>query len=134
MAMYVLGQLGQSKAIVWFLILTLLFGGVFLGVKAYEWNEKFESTTFGSGGLPFGRVLRRADQGHAQLFFSIYFAMTGLHALHMIIGVGISAYPHRAGQQRQVLGVLLYTPVDVGWALLALRRCHLDFPVPASLP
>jgi len=30
-----------------------------------------------------------ADQGHAQLFFSIYFAMTGLHALHMVIGVGI---------------------------------------------
>ena len=36
------GQLGQQKAIVLFLILTLLFGGVFLGVKAYEWNEKFE--------------------------------------------------------------------------------------------
>ena len=28
--------------IVIFLILTLLFGGIFLGVKAYEWNEKFE--------------------------------------------------------------------------------------------
>src|ERR1700687_1186479 len=36
------GQLGQQKAIIWFLILTLLFGGVFLGVKAYEWNQKFE--------------------------------------------------------------------------------------------
>src|SRR5947209_9699667 len=36
------GQLGQQKMIVLFLILTLLFGGVFLGVKAYEWKEKFE--------------------------------------------------------------------------------------------
>ena len=35
-------QLGQQRAIVMFLILTLLFGGIFLGVKAYEWNEKFE--------------------------------------------------------------------------------------------
>src|SRR5947209_20423180 len=36
------GQLGQKKAIVMFLILTLIFGGIFLGVKAYEWNEKFK--------------------------------------------------------------------------------------------
>src|SRR2546429_1303602 len=42
--------------------------------------------------------LRRTDAGHpeakidprhAQIFFSLYFAMTGMHALHMIIGVGI---------------------------------------------
>src|ERR1035438_498639 len=35
-------QLGQRKVIILFLILTLLLGGVFLGVKAYEWNEKFQ--------------------------------------------------------------------------------------------
>src|ERR1700728_985896 len=35
-------QIGSRKAIVIFLILTMLLGGVFLGVKAYEWNEKFE--------------------------------------------------------------------------------------------
>ena len=29
------------------------------------------------------------SQGHAQLFFSLYFAMTGLHALHMVIGAGM---------------------------------------------
>jgi cytochrome c oxidase subunit 3 len=81
-------QLGRQKAIVTFLILTLLLGGVFLGVKAYEWNEKFQEhhipgQTFHLEGLA-------ADQqGHAQLFFSLYFAMTGLHALHMVIGAGI---------------------------------------------
>ena len=35
------GQLRQRKAIVGFLILTLLFGGAFLGIKAIEWHEKF---------------------------------------------------------------------------------------------
>ena len=35
-------QLGQRRTIILFLVLTLIFGGVFLGVKAYEWNEKFE--------------------------------------------------------------------------------------------
>ena len=32
------------------------------------------------------------DQGHAQVFFSLYFAMTGMHALHMIIGVGLFTF------------------------------------------
>src|SRR3954453_13308553 len=35
------GQLGKNKAIIGWLILTLIFGGIFLGVKAFEWNEKF---------------------------------------------------------------------------------------------
>src|SRR5580658_11020968 len=35
-------QLGQRKAIVMFLILTLILGGVFLGVKAKEWYDKYE--------------------------------------------------------------------------------------------
>ncbi len=81
-------QLGRRKGIVIFLILTLLLGLVFLGVKAYEWNEKFQEhhvpgPTFYMEGVP------PAAQGQAQLFFSLYFAMTGLHALHMVVGVGI---------------------------------------------
>ena len=82
-------QLGRRRTLVLFLVLTLIFGGVFLGVKAYEWNEKFEQhhvpgPSFHLGGVP--------QQGHAQLFFSLYFAMTGLHALHMVIGVGIISW------------------------------------------
>jgi cytochrome c oxidase subunit 3 len=80
------GQLGRRKAIIIFLVLTLLLGMVFLGVKAYEWNEKFQEhhvpgASFHMEGTPL--------QGQAQLFFSLYFAMTGLHALHMVIGVGL---------------------------------------------
>ena len=82
-------QLGQRRTLILFLVLTLIFGGVFLGVKAYEWNEKFEQhhvpgPSFHLDGVP--------QQGHAQLFFSLYFAMTGLHALHMVIGVGILSW------------------------------------------
>jgi len=79
-------QLGQRKAIILFLILTLILGLTFLGVKAYEWDRKFEEhhvpgPAFHLEGTP--------QQGPAQLFFSLYFAMTGLHALHMVVGVGI---------------------------------------------
>jgi cytochrome c oxidase subunit 3 len=106
------GQLGQQKMIIWFLILTLLFGGVFLGVKAYEWKEKFDEhhipgqAEFHLEGIP------QQEQGHAQLFFSIYFAMTGLHALHMVIGVGILLtliFQAKAGK----FAANYYTPVDV---------------------
>jgi cytochrome c oxidase subunit 3 len=105
-------QLGQQRAIVMFLILTLLFGGIFLGVKAYEWNEKFEEHHIpGQAAFHLDGVLP-ADQGHAQLFFSIYFAMTGLHALHMVIGVGILLtliVQARKGR----FSASYYTPVDV---------------------
>jgi len=79
-------QLGQRNAIIIFLILTLILGVAFLGVKAYEWNEKFQEhhvpgSTFHLEGT--------SEQGEAQLFFSLYFAMTGLHALHMVVGCGI---------------------------------------------
>ncbi len=105
-------QLGQRKAIVIFLILTLVLGFVFLGVKAYEWNEKFvehhvPGPTFHFEGLPAG------DQGPAQLFFSLYFAMTGLHAFHMVIGAGIlMVLIWQAKKGRYSADYM--TPVDLG--------------------
>jgi cytochrome c oxidase subunit III len=104
-------QLGQRKAIVIFLILTLILGFAFLGVKAYEWNEKFHEhhvpgPSFHLEGMP------AESQGQAQLFFSLYFAMTGLHALHMVIGVGIlSALVYLAYKGRFTPQYM--TPVDV---------------------
>ena len=79
-------QLGRRKAIVIFLILTLLLGGVFLGVKAYEWNQKYVEHHIPGPDFHFEGV---TQQGPAQLFFSLYFAMTGLHALRMVIGAGL---------------------------------------------
>ena len=106
------GQLGQQRAIVIFLILTLLFGGVFLGVKAYEWNQKFEEHHIpGQAAFHLDGVLP-GDQGHAQLFFSIYFAMTGLHALHMVIGVGILLILIVQARKGR-FSASYYTPVDV---------------------
>ena len=82
-------QLGRRKAVMIFLVLTIALGLVFLGVKGFEWNEKFQEhhvpgATFHLEGTPY--------QGPAQLFFSLYFAMTGLHALHMVIGCGIMLF------------------------------------------
>ena len=127
------GQLGQQKMIIWFLILTLLFGGIFLGVKAYEWNEKFEEHHIPGQAAFHLEGVSPQEQGHAQLFFSLYFAMTGLHALHMVIGVGILLtliFQAKAGK----FSASLLHPGGRRGTLLALRRRHLDLAVPAALP
>jgi cytochrome c oxidase subunit 3 len=104
-------QLGSQKGLILFLILTLLLGMVFLGVKAYEWNEKFVEHHVPGASFHFAELPPEA-QGQAQLFFSLYFAMTGLHALHMVIGVGIlSTLLFHSYKGRYTADYM--TPVDV---------------------
>jgi heme/copper-type cytochrome/quinol oxidase subunit 3 len=121
-------QLGQRKAIVLFLILTLVLGGVFLGVKAFEWKEKFDEHHIPGPSFHIEGV-SPDQQGHAQLFFSLYFAMTGLHALHMVIGAGLLLYLILRGAQRIIFRRVQHAGRPHR-SLLALRRYHLDFPVP----
>jgi cytochrome c oxidase subunit 3 len=103
--------LGARKAVVIFLILTILLGGVFLGVKAYEWNEKFHEHHIPGPSFHLEGEAPGA-QGHAQLFFALYFGMTGLHALHMIVGVGlVSLIAWQAHKGR--FSVDYWTPVDL---------------------
>ncbi|MGB0036632.1 MAG: cytochrome c oxidase subunit 3 family protein [Candidatus Acidiferrales bacterium] len=83
-------QTGKRKAqVVFFLILTMILGAVFLGLKfTFEWrNDYLEHLIPG-----FGFAVRPEwgpAGSHVQMFFCFYFFMTGLHALHMIIGFGI---------------------------------------------
>ena len=77
--------LGKKALLVMFLIATLVLGSAFLGVKAYEYHDKWEKHEI--PGQHF-ECEGCKDAGHASLFFSLYFAMTGLHATHMIIGAG----------------------------------------------
>jgi len=106
------GQLGRQRMIVFFLVLTLLFGFAFLGVKAVEWKEKFDEhhipgqAEFHLEGLP------ATQQATAQLFFSLYFAMTGLHAAHMVVGAGILIFLIVHARKGRY-SADYYTPVDV---------------------
>ena len=78
-------QLGQRKALMWFLIVTMILGGVFLGIKSVEYYHKFAEHHVPGPDFRFEKEHLR----HAQIFFSLYFVMTGLHAIHMIVGIGI---------------------------------------------
>ena len=79
-------QLGRKKSIITFLVLTLILGCVFLTLKYVEYYQKWEDHHIPGPGF------RYADTQYfhqAQILFFLYFAMTGLHALHMIVGVGL---------------------------------------------
>ncbi len=81
-------QLNQRKRLVGFLILTIILGSAFLGIKAVEYSHKIHEHHV--PGASF--VFEGPHSGGAELFFSFYFAMTGLHALHMVIGIGLMVW------------------------------------------
>jgi cytochrome c oxidase subunit 3 len=82
-------QVGKKQLVTIFLIATLILGSVFLGIKGVEYHQKFVEHHIPGLGFSFEPGASIATNAHAQLFFSLYFAMTGLHALHMIIGAGL---------------------------------------------
>src|SRR5690242_8641247 len=83
-------QLGKRKLLVILLILTLIFGIAFLGIKGVEWAAKFKEHHVPGASFDASEIKlngHQVDARSSQIFFSLYFAMTGMHALHMIIGV-----------------------------------------------
>jgi len=78
-------QLGHRSKLMIFLALTMLLGLAFLGIKGVEYYHKFVEHHVPGPTFQFEEKYAR----EAQIFFSLYFVMTGLHALHMIIGLGI---------------------------------------------
>jgi cytochrome c oxidase subunit 3 len=79
-------QMGKKGALVTFLILTLLLGLVFVGVKlVFEWRHDYLEG-FAPG---VNWTFNGPDWRHVELFFCFYFFLTGIHALHMLIGVGV---------------------------------------------
>ena len=98
---------------------TMLLGLAFLGIKSIEYKDKFEehhvpgaSFSFNSVPVP-GHPGEYANPRHAQIFFSLYFVMTGLHALHMIIGLGIFAWLFYAAWKGRFTPEY-HTPIEIG--------------------
>jgi cytochrome c oxidase subunit 3 len=107
-------QVGKQRLVSIFLIGTLTLGTVFLGVKVIEYKQKFDHHLIPGHGFDIRyrsehptatddpreiaaekEELEKAFKidpdinAHGQLYFSLYFGMTGLHALHMIVGAGL---------------------------------------------
>jgi cytochrome c oxidase subunit III len=95
------GRLARAKRL---LAATIALGACFLAVKAFEWGEKF-----GRGLYPGAAALAARGPGQT-LYFGLYFTMTGLHALHVIVGMSV-----------------------LGWVLALVARGYVDEEHPIKI-
>jgi cytochrome c oxidase subunit 3 len=87
---------------------TMLLGATFLGVKVIEYADKFTNHLVpGAHFVWDGKYPAAAEQ-----FYSLYFCMTGLHALHMIVGLGIMTVIGVMAWKQQ-FDATYYTPIEV---------------------
>ena len=112
-------QLGNNKRVAGYLAVTILCACAFLVVKYFEYSHKIHD-----GLLPgnFYAYAHDVIPGRPDLFFSIYFAMTGLHAIHVIAGILVLAWILKRSL-RNDFGPRYYNPVEnVGlyWHLVDL--------------
>jgi cytochrome c oxidase subunit III len=102
-------QTGEApRSQVFWLVATMLLGSVFLGIKVIEYADKFHHHLVPGPNFHFAAPFEHT----AQLYFSLYFAMTGLHAVHMIIGIGIMAVITLQASTGK-FGPRWYTPVEI---------------------
>jgi cytochrome c oxidase subunit 3 len=113
-----------------FLTFTIVLGSAFLGIKAYEYHHKYEEHLFPGSSFSFSAGHTSSGERDSQnaapaaearegfqpesveLFFSFYFAMTGLHAVHMVIGIAILAVL-LAAARRGAFSATYFTPVEM---------------------
>lgn len=101
-------QVGNKKATMYNLFATLVFAGIFLVIKYFEYSHKFHL-----GQLPGKYYTYTGIEGtNPHIFFSIYFVMTGIHGIHVIAGmiaIGIMLYKTKNDQ----FNASYYNPIEV---------------------
>ncbi len=76
-------ELKHRKHLVWLLLGTAFFGMIFMGLKGFEYYKDFSEHLVPGIGFEW----HEANPGQAEIFFWLYFAMTGLHAIHVTVGI-----------------------------------------------
>ena len=78
-------RMAQRKTATYLLVATALLGAAFIGIHATEYIHEWREHLF--PGTHFDEVLR--DVRGSEMFFAMYYVMTGLHGLHVTIGIGV---------------------------------------------
>jgi cytochrome c oxidase subunit 3 len=136
MAVYWSTQRGGRAKMIRYLALTWLLGFAFLGIKAVEWTADYREGlipavqwTYGTEAAgheyeeqvrEMGEEGRRFNQlvtsDQVMMYFVVYFCMTGLHGIHMVVGLGLVAWfivLARRGQFREMVGGRNDQPVEI---------------------
>ena len=119
---------GSRSGALLFLLATVFFGAVFLGIKGWEYADEFHKghVPVGLGSLFGWAGTEGPDAPRTDLFLTFYFIMTGFHALHMVVGLGLMLWMawtvlrspiERAAGPVEMTG-LYWHFVDVVWIFL----------------
>jgi cytochrome c oxidase subunit 3 len=132
-------QLGKKNETTWLILVTIGCAFTFLTIKYFEYHAKFDhgllpGSYFGTPRdmLTFQPLVGHHSPAgelppHTHVFFSLYFIMTGIHALHVIIGIGVWIWILRRNL-RGDFSRRYFTPVDVTalyWHLVDLIWIYL---------
>lgn len=116
-------RLGEQRTLFWLLLATAALGLMFLGVKGYEYSVDADSHVLPA--VDF--VMKEGYKAPAEMFWTFYLIATGLHALHLSIGIGLvlilavraarGAFSPRYHAPLEVVG-LYWSFVDTVWLFL----------------
>lgn len=108
-----MAQINNIKWLRWNLLFTILLATTFLVIKYFEYEHKLH-LGIGPGSFwnPTEEVLHELDHPKANIFFSIYYMMTGVHGLHVLIGIGLMIWLYiRAGKGH--FSSEYFTPIEI---------------------
>jgi cytochrome c oxidase subunit III len=103
-------QLSKRKDLILFLLLTMVFGTIFLVIKGFEYHEKWVEHLVPGFNFQYHEAPQYAH--NAQILFFLYFCMTGMHAVHMIVGLGLLSYL-LAQAMRRIYNAHYFAPVEM---------------------
>lgn len=103
-------QLSNRRHVILFLILTMIFGTAFLVIKGFEYHAKWVEHLV--PGFNFQYPEHPEFAHNAQILFFLYFCMTGMHALHMVVGLGLLTYL-LVQAYRRVFHANYFAPVEM---------------------
>jgi cytochrome c oxidase subunit III len=103
-------QLSKRKDLIICLLLTMVFGTIFLVIKGFEYHEKWVEHLVPGFNFQYHEAPQYAH--NAQILFFLYFCMTGMHAVHMIVGLGLLSYL-LAQAMRRVYNAHYFAPVEM---------------------
>ena len=126
-------QVGEKRKTTIYLAITIVCACIFMVVKYFEYSHKFHV-----GLLPgeYFREQTHLPEGitrvpyHIRSFLGIYFMATGVHGLHVLVGIGVLVWI-LIRNERGEFGPDYYTPVDIAalyWHLVDLIWIYL-FPL-----
>jgi cytochrome c oxidase subunit 3 len=109
-------QTGQRRKLLRCMILTAVLGAMFLVLKAVEYTEDYHENLVPGMAFkesewpPLG-----AEAGHVKMFLMFYYILTGLHAVHLLIGIAVLAVMTELAR-RSWFSPDYYTPIEA-WGL-----------------